>query len=151
MIFGLPFLAMAWSRGSMQKLASKVFENHLDSTLRVAQSAPLAILDNAPYHRGSDVRALLARLYCRTQLIRLPPSQSRSLACEHALLRSGLSACGRSCTRTSPTIDIIRHKKFANPILRFFRKTIPKRLPGFRDQNTNNFRIISHQNLRVLE
>jgi transposase len=41
-------------------------------------------------------------------------------------------------------------KQFAQAILLFFRKTIPKNWHHFRDQVSDNFRIISHQNFRVL-
>jgi hypothetical protein len=41
--------------------------------------------------------------------------------------------------------------KFAAAILAFFRETIPKEWRGFRDKVTDNFRVISHQNFRVLE
>ena len=42
-------------------------------------------------------------------------------------------------------------KTFTNAILGFFRETIPKKWHDFRDQVTDNFRVISHQNFRVLE
>jgi hypothetical protein len=35
--------------------------------------------------------------------------------------------------------------------LNFFRKTIPKTWKSFRDKVTDNFRIISHQNVRMLQ
>ena len=42
-------------------------------------------------------------------------------------------------------------KQFEAAILAFFREIIPKRWKDFRSQVTDNFRIISNQNLRVLE
>ena len=42
-------------------------------------------------------------------------------------------------------------KLFTEAILKFFQKIIPERWHNFRNQVTDNFRIISEQNLRVLE
>jgi hypothetical protein len=42
-------------------------------------------------------------------------------------------------------------KLFTEAILKFFRKVIPEQWHNFRNQVTDNFRIISEQNLRVLE
>jgi hypothetical protein len=47
---------------------------------------------------------------------------------------------------------LISHaKQFAEAILKFFRETISKQWRDFRNQVTDNFRIISDQNIRVLE
>ncbi|MEJ6706764.1 MAG: hypothetical protein QNK49_03615 [Porticoccus sp.] len=42
-------------------------------------------------------------------------------------------------------------KQFVNAILHFLRNTIPKKWTDFRSQVSDNLRIISHQNFRVLE
>jgi hypothetical protein len=42
-------------------------------------------------------------------------------------------------------------KLFTEAILKYFQKIIPEQWHYFRDQVTDNFRIISEQNLRVLE
>jgi hypothetical protein len=42
-------------------------------------------------------------------------------------------------------------KLFTEAILKFFRKIIPEKWHNFRNQVTDNFRIISEQNIRVLE
>ena len=42
-------------------------------------------------------------------------------------------------------------KEFADAILHFLRETSPKEWKSFRDQVTDNFRIISQQDFRVLE
>ena len=42
-------------------------------------------------------------------------------------------------------------KQFTEAILKFFRKTIPKQWTGFGTQVTDNFRIISDQNLQILD
>ena len=41
-------------------------------------------------------------------------------------------------------------KQFANAILKFFRETIPNEWTSFRDQVSDNFRVISHDKFRVL-
>ncbi|MFN4128699.1 MAG: hypothetical protein ACK4GC_02610 [Paracoccaceae bacterium] len=41
-------------------------------------------------------------------------------------------------------------KQFADAILAFFRETIPKEWKNFRDQVSDNFRVIAQQNFRVL-
>ena len=41
--------------------------------------------------------------------------------------------------------------EFAAAIREFFAETIPKRWKEFRDTVTDNFRVISHQDFRVLE
>ena len=101
------------------------------------------IRDNAPYHRGPDVRAFLARPNCRIQLIALPP------CCPH------LNPIERLWKVMHQHVTHNRHypsqKKFAAAILAFFQKTIPKNWCNFRDQVTDNFRLISNQNLRGLQ
>ena len=42
-------------------------------------------------------------------------------------------------------------KLFTEAILKFFRKIVPEQWHNFQNQVTDNFRIISDQNLRVLE
>jgi len=42
-------------------------------------------------------------------------------------------------------------KLFTKAILKFFRKIIPEQWHNFQNQVTDNFRIISEQNIRVLE
>lgn len=100
------------------------------------------IWDNAPYHRGPDVRAFLARPDCRINLIALPPY------CPHLNPIERLWKVMHQCVthnRYYPT-----QKQFADAILTFLRQTVPKNWRQFRDQVTDNFRIISNQNLRVL-
>ncbi len=100
------------------------------------------IWDNAAYHKGADVRAYLARPDCRIKLVALPPycphlnPIERLWKVMHAHL---------TYNRYYPT-----QRQFADAILKFFRETIPKNWRDFRDQVTDNFRIISNQNLRVL-
>ncbi len=42
-------------------------------------------------------------------------------------------------------------KLFTDAILKFFREKIPREWQTFRDQISDNFRIISHDNFRILE
>ena len=42
-------------------------------------------------------------------------------------------------------------RQCAAAILTFFRETVPKEWDKFPDQDTDNFRVISYQNLRVLQ
>ena len=101
------------------------------------------IWDNAGYHRGPDVRAFLSRPECRIRLIALPPY------CPH------LNPIERLWKVMHQHVTHNRYyptqKKFAQAILNFFRKTIPKQWRTFRDTVTDNFRIISNKNIRVLE
>lgn len=101
------------------------------------------IWDNAPYHREPDVRAFLARPDCRINLIPLPPY------CPHLNPIERLwKVMHQHVTHNQyyPT-----QKQFDEAILTFLRQTIPKKWRQFRDQVTDNFCIISNQNLRVLE
>ena len=42
-------------------------------------------------------------------------------------------------------------KHFADAILAFMRETIPREWKNFRDKVSDNFRVITHENFRVLE
>jgi transposase len=97
----------------------------------------------AQYHKSPDVRAFLSRKNCRIHLIPLPPY------CPHLNPIERLWAVMHSHVthnRHYPT-----QKHFANAILTFMRAVLPKNWLRFRDQVTDTFRIISHQNVRVLE
>jgi transposase len=99
--------------------------------------------DNAADHKGPDVRAFLSRKNCRIHLIQLPPY------CPHLNPIERLWAVMHqhvTHNRAYPT-----QKQFAEAILKFFRETISKQWRDFRNQITDNFRIIADQNIRVLE
>jgi transposase len=100
------------------------------------------IWDNAAYHKGPDVRAFLARPDCRIHLIQLPPY------CPHLNPIERLWAVMHqkvTYNRYYPT-----QKQFANAIRRFFWETISSELKVFRDQVSDNFRVITYEKVRVL-
>ena len=101
------------------------------------------IWDNASYHRCQEVKDWLKRSECRISLHQLPPY------CPH------LNPIERLWKVMHQYVTHNRYyptqKQFANAILRFFRQIIPKQWPDFCDQVTDNFRIISHQNSRILQ
>ena len=100
------------------------------------------IWDNAAYHKGPDVREFLARPDCRIHLIQLPPY------CPH------LNPIERLWAVMHQYVTHNRHystqKQFANAILRFFRKTLPKEWKTFQTQVSDNFRVVTHEKFRVL-
>ena len=101
------------------------------------------IWDNAAYHKSPEVRAFLSRPKNRIHLIKLPPY------CPHLnpIERLWKVMHGHvTHNKYYPT-----ERQFVDAILGFFRETIPKNWKDFRDQVTDNFRVISHQNIRVLE
>ena len=100
------------------------------------------IWDNAAYHKGPDVREFLARPDCRIHLIQLPPY------CPHLNPIERLWAVMHQCVthnRHHPT-----QKQFAKAILKFFRETISNEWKSFRDQVSDNFRLIKYDKFRVL-
>ncbi len=113
------------------------------------------IWGNAASHKRSGVRAFLARKICRIHLIQLPPY------CPH--LNPALRHVNMPCRAAIARLWAVMHRhvthnrcyptptQFTAAILRFFRETVPKNWRDFRSQVTDNFRIISNQNFRVLE
>jgi transposase len=100
------------------------------------------IWDNAAYHKGPDVREFLARPECRIHLIQLPPY------CPHLNPIERLWAVMHQCVTHNhhyPT-----QKQFADAILKFFRKTLPNEWNTFRNQVSDNFRVVTHEEFRVL-
>ena len=136
--FDVPFVAPTTVDGqsAVQLLAKIEARNPEKRTIHV-------IWDNAAYHKGPDVRAFLSRQNCRIHLIQLPPY------CPH------LNPIERLWAAMHQHVTHNRHypnqKQFTTAIMQFFRETIPKHWKDFRNQVTDNFRIISDQNLRVLE
>ena len=136
--FNAPFVEVIKVNGdsSVALLAKIEAQNPSKSTIHV-------IWDNAPYHKCEQVRKWLSRSDCRINLIRLPAY------CPHLNPIERLWAVMHAHVthnRFYPT-----QLQFANAILAFFRETIPRKWREFRDKVTDNFRVISHQNFRVLE
>ena len=136
--FDAPFVEVTKVNGdsSVALLAKIEAQNPSKSTIHV-------IWDNAPYHRCKQVRAWLSRGDCRINLIRLPTY------CPHLNPIERLWAIMHACVTHNHFYET--QPKFAAAILAFFRKTIPKEWRIFRDKVTDNFRVISHQNFRILE
>ncbi len=100
------------------------------------------IWDNAAYHRCKQVRKWLSRPDCRIHLIQLPAY------CPHLNPIERLWAVMHAHVTHNkfyPTKN-----QFAEAILAFFREIIPKKWREFRDKVSDNFRVISHQDFRVL-
>lgn len=136
--FDAPFVESVTVDGTsaVQLLAKIEANNPTKSVIHV-------IWDNAAYHRCDAVKKWLSRRKCRIHLIQLPAYCPHLNSIERlwAVLHQHITH-----NHFYPT-----QKQFADAILRFFRKTIPEKWLDFRDQVTDNFRIISHQNFRVLE
>ncbi|MCF6214919.1 MAG: transposase [Emcibacter sp.] len=88
------------------------------------------------------VKKWLARAECRIRLIKLPAY------CPHLNPIERLWAVMHA--HVTHNSFYATQKKFAEAILHFLRKTIPEEWRKSRDQVTDNFRIISHQNFRLL-
>jgi len=101
------------------------------------------IWDNAPYHKCQKVRQWLSQPGRRIHLIRLPTY------CPH--LNPIERLWGVMHKHVTHNKFYQTQTKFAHAILAFFRQTILKEWKNFRDTVTDNFRIISHRNFRVLE
>jgi transposase len=101
------------------------------------------IWDNASYHKAEAVKSWLRRANCRIHLVRLPTYAPHLNPIERLW---------------GVMHQYVTHNKFyetqglfAAAVLEFLRETIPKKWKTFRDTVTDNFRIISHQNFRILE
>jgi transposase len=136
--FDAPFVEVFTVDGnSAVQLLKKIQANN------PTKSAIHVIWDNAAYHRCEAVKKWLARPDCRIHLIQLPAY------CPHLNPIERLWAVMHAHVthnRFYPT-----QKQFADAILRFLRETIPKTWETFTDKVTDNFRIISHQNVRILQ
>ena len=136
--FDTPFVEPVTVDGnSAVQLLAKIEANN------PTKSAIHVIWDNAAYHRCDAVKQWLSRPECRIHLIQLPAYCPHLNPIERlwAVLHAHVTH-----NQFYPT-----QKQFADAILRFLRETIPKNWHGFRDKVTDNFRIISHQNFRVLQ
>jgi transposase len=100
------------------------------------------ILDNAPYHHARMVRDWLKRKKNRINLIFMPPYAPHLNPIERLW--------GVMHKYVTHNRFYASANQFAEAILNFLKNTVPKHWHDFRDTVTDNFRIISHQNFRVL-
>ena len=100
------------------------------------------IADNARYHHAVLVREWLARPACRIKLIFQPAYAPHLNAIERLW-----GVLHREVTHNSfyATFDL-----FTEAINDFFRRRLPREWPDWRDTISDNFRVISHQDFRVL-
>jgi len=101
------------------------------------------VLDNARYHHARAVKDWMRRTKSRINLIFLPAYAPHLNAIERLW-----GVMHKYVTHNS---FYSTYKQFAEAILAFFSRTVPKEWPKFRDTVTDNFRIISFKNFRVLE
>ena len=135
--FDMPFVEPVTVDGdSAVQLLAKIEANN------PSKSLVHVIWDNAAYHRCAAVKKWLSRPKCRIHLIQLPAYCPHLNPIERlwAVLHAHVTH-----NRFYPA-----QKQFANAILHFLRNTIPKKWKVFRSQVSDNFRIISYQNFRVL-
>jgi len=90
--------------------------------------------------------------HCNTPLVL--PTDLISYQVWGVALRSGIQGglFARLCkqARNGCAVDYPTQKQFAQAILAFFRETIPKEWKNFRDKVSDNFRVINHENFRIL-
>ncbi len=121
------------------------------STIRLLESRealyPLMVcihvfLDNARYHHAKLVREWLSRPGCRIKLHFLPPYCPHLNPIERlwAVMHQNVTynKCYDTCT------------EFADATLGFLREEVPRRWAEFSSSVTDNFRIISPKNFRLL-
>ncbi len=101
------------------------------------------IADNARYHHAVLVRQWLERPGCRIKLIFLPAYAPHLNAIERLW---GVPHREVTHNRFYESFDL-----FARAIDDFFRRRLPGEWRAWRDTITDNFRIVSHQEFRVLE
>jgi len=136
--FDTPFVEPLRVNGqSSIQLLKKIEANNPDKALIHV------IWDNAGYHKSREIKDWLKRPDCRIQLHLLPPY------CPHLNPIERLWAVMHQHVTHNKYYPNVR--QFADAILSFLRETIPKQWRSFRDQVTDNFRIISNSDLRVLE
>jgi transposase len=100
------------------------------------------IWDNAPYHRAAKVREWLSRPDCRIHLVRLPNYAPHLNPIERLWGVMHKYVTHNKFYKT--------YKDFAEAILCFLRQTIPKEWKNFRDKVTDNFRVISIADCKII-
>ena len=99
-------------------------------------------LDHTVTGKEPDVRIFLARPVSRIHLIQLPSYYPHLNPIERlwAVMHQYVTH-----NRHYPT-----QKQLANAILKFFREAIPNEWTSFRDQLSDNFRVINHDKFWIL-
>ncbi len=100
-------------------------------------------LDNAQYHHAVKVREWLKKTKSKIELIFLPPYAPHLNPIERLW--------GVMHKKITHNKHYAKFKDFAEAILTFFRKTVPQEWQDFCSQVTDNFRIISHKGIKILE
>jgi transposase len=100
------------------------------------------ILDNAKYHHAEKVRKWLSRPDCKIKIIWLPAYAPH--------LNSIERLWGVMHKHVTHNRFHKAYKDFAEAILYFLRETIPKEWKTFRDTVTDNFRIISATDCKII-
>ncbi len=114
---------------------------------KIEQKNPAAttinlFLDNANYHHAKAVKAWMEETKSKIKLHFLPPYAPHLNPIERLW--------GVMHQYVTHNKFYAKFKDFADAILAFFRKTVPTHWHDFRDQVTDNFRIISFEDFRVL-
>jgi transposase len=99
-------------------------------------------LDNARYHHAKLVSEWLSRPGCRIALHFLPTYCPHLNPIERLWGVMHKNVTHNKCYETCA--------QFADATLDFLRDRVPKRWAGFRDSVTDNFRIISPKDFRLL-
>ncbi len=99
-------------------------------------------VDNARYHHAKLVQAWLARPACRVRLHFVPAY------CPH--LNPIERLWGLMHRHTTHNTCHATFKAFSAALLGFLRETVPRNWRSYRDQVTDNFRIINPEDFRVL-
>jgi transposase len=119
----------------------RVIALHGVAAARPAHS-PLAPLDNATYHHAILVREWLGQPGRRIRLYFIPSY------CPHL---DPIERCwGVMHEHVTNNRSYETFAQFRSAILRFLRRTVPKKWDRFRDRITDNFRIISPDEFRVV-
>ena len=100
------------------------------------------ILDNAKYHHAERVREWLSQTGCKIRIIWLPSYAPH--------LNSIERLWGVMHKYVTHNTFYKTYKDFAEAILRFLRETVPKEWKNFRDTVTDNFRVISTEDCKLV-
>ncbi len=100
------------------------------------------ILDNAKYHHAAKVREWLEKPECRIRIIWLPSYAPHLNSIERLWGVMHKYVTHNKFYKT--------YNEFAEAILKFLRETIPREWKSFRDTVTDNFRIISTANCKII-